>query len=72
MKFFVYLELLCLDNAYIFQLHLNVSEHGLTLETGIYICKINPGSLAAKEGNMAVGDRVLSVSRKVLFILYNF
>jgi len=49
-------------------LHLNVSEHGLTLETGIYICKINPGSLAAKEGNLAVGDRVLSVSRKLLFL----
>lgn len=43
------------------QLSMN-SEHGLTLETGIYICKINPGSLAAKEGNLAVGDRVLSVS----------
>lgn len=28
----------------------------------MYICKIAPGSLAAKEGNLAVGDRVLSVS----------
>lgn len=37
-------------------------EHGLSLETGIYICKISPGSAAAKEGNLAVGDRVLSVS----------
>ncbi|KDR24048.1 Disks large-like protein 5 [Zootermopsis nevadensis] len=49
---------------YTTQLHLNVSEHGLTLETGIYICKINPGSLAAKEGNLAVGDRVLSINNK--------
>lgn len=64
----MYLKSLCLDDIYIFQLHLNVSEHGLTLETGIYICKINPGSLAAKEGNLAVGDRVLSVSWKFLFI----
>jgi S1-C subfamily serine protease len=46
------------------QLHLNVNEHGLTLGTGIYICKINPGSLAAKEGNLAVGDRVLSTNNK--------
>ena len=53
---------------FFFQLHLNVSEHGLTLETGIYICKINPGSLAAKEGTLAVGDRVLSVSWKSLCI----
>jgi S1-C subfamily serine protease len=44
------------------QLQLNNYEHGLTLETGIYISKISPGSLAAKEGNLAVGDRVLSVS----------
>ncbi|XP_069696680.1 disks large homolog 5 isoform X2 [Periplaneta americana] len=49
---------------YTTQLHLNVSEHGLSLETGIYICKINPGSLAAKEGNLAVGDRVLSINNK--------
>jgi discs large protein 5 len=47
---------------YTTQLQLNSSrDHGLTLETGIYISKINPGSLAAKEGNLAVGDRVLSV-----------
>lgn len=47
---------------YCFQLQLSNYEHGLTLETGIYISKISPGSLAAKEGNLAVGDRVLSVS----------
>lgn len=47
---------------FLFQLQLNNYEHGLTLETGIYISKISPGSLAAKEGNLAVGDRVLSVS----------
>lgn len=47
---------------YCYQLQLSNYEHGLTLETGIYISKISPGSLAAKEGNLAVGDRVLSVS----------
>ncbi|XP_059475211.1 disks large homolog 5 [Neocloeon triangulifer] len=41
-------------------------DHGLTLETGIYISKINPGSLAAKEGNLAVGDRVLSINSKTM------
>ena len=44
------------------KLQLNNYDHGLILETGMYICKITPGSLAAKEGNLAVGDRVLSVS----------
>lgn len=47
------------------QVHLNF-EHGLTLETGIYISKINPESLAAKEGNLAVGDRILSINNKTM------
>nr|CAD7404625.1 unnamed protein product [Timema cristinae] len=51
---------------YTTQLRLNVNEHGLSLETGIYICKITPGSLAAKEGNLAVGDRVISVNNKTM------
>jgi hypothetical protein len=46
----------------IWKLQLNNYDHGLLLETGMYICKIAPGSLAAKEGNLAIGDRVLSVS----------
>ncbi|XP_071442600.1 disks large homolog 5 isoform X2 [Hetaerina americana] len=41
-------------------------DHGLMLETGVYISKITPGSLAAKEGNLAVGDRVLSINGKIL------
>lgn len=48
-----------------FQTHLNF-EHGLSLETGIYISKISPGSLAAKEGNLAVGDRILSINNKTM------
>ncbi|XP_068081799.1 disks large homolog 5 [Anabrus simplex] len=51
---------------YTTQLQLNMNEHGLSLETGIYICKITPGSLAAKEGNLAVGDRVLSINSKTM------
>ncbi|XP_046989879.1 disks large homolog 5 [Schistocerca americana] len=51
---------------YTTQLQLNMTDHGLTLETGIYICKITPGSVAAKEGNLAVGDRVLSINNKTM------
>lgn len=44
------------------QLSIGSVPHGITLELGIYISKISPGSLAAKDGNLAVGDRVLNVS----------
>ena len=37
-------------------------EHGLTLELGAYVAKIQPGSVAAKEGSIAVGDRIVCVS----------
>ena len=39
-------------------------DHGLVLETGYYVSRINAGSVAAKEGNIAVGDRVLSINDK--------
>lgn len=39
-------------------------DPGLQLESGVYISKISPGSVLAKEGNIAVGDRVLSVNNK--------
>lgn len=48
------------------QLQVNNYDHGISLETGIYINKITPGSLAAKDGNLDVGDRVLSVSKCIL------
>ncbi|CAI6367682.1 unnamed protein product [Macrosiphum euphorbiae] len=44
------------------QLQVNNYDHGISLETGIYINKISPGSLAAKDGNLDVGDRVLSIN----------
>ena len=44
------------------QLPVGSVPHGITLEIGIYIAKISPGSLAAKDGYLAVGDRVLNVS----------
>jgi len=45
------------------QFEVNNYDHGISLETGVYINKITPGSLAAKDGNLDVGDRVLSVSK---------
>jgi len=45
------------------QLEVNNYEHGISLETGIYINNITPGSMAAKDGNLDIGDRVLSVSK---------
>ena len=36
-------------------------ELGISLEMGVYVSRIYPGSVAAKEGNIAVGDRVLNV-----------
>ncbi|XP_072743462.1 uncharacterized protein Dlg5 isoform X8 [Anoplolepis gracilipes] len=46
------------------QLSIGTVPHGITLELGIYISKISPGSLAAKDGNLAVGDRVLNINSK--------
>lgn len=55
------------------QLQLNNYDHGISLETGIYINKITPGSLAAKDGNLDVGDRVLSVSNSIVnTIMYHY
>ncbi|CAI6345709.1 unnamed protein product [Macrosiphum euphorbiae] len=44
------------------QLEVNNCDHGISLETGVYINKITPGSVAAKDGNLDVGDRVLSIN----------
>ncbi|XP_023210060.1 disks large homolog 5-like [Centruroides sculpturatus] len=35
-------------------------NHGLILEPGVYVSRITPGSVAAREGTVAVGDRLLS------------
>ena len=37
------------------------ADHGLVLEPGVYISRIVPGSPAAKESNLNIGDRVLYV-----------
>ncbi|XP_044015776.1 disks large homolog 5-like isoform X2 [Aphidius gifuensis] len=46
------------------QLSIGNISHGITLELGIYISKLSPGSLSAKNGNLAVGDRVLNINGK--------
>ena len=44
-------------------------EHGLTLELGAYVAKIQPGSVAAKEGSIAIGDRIVCVSKFYFYIM---
>lgn len=53
---------LCRRSLRTTQLAVGSLPHGIILETGIYIGKISPGSLAAKDGYLTVGDRVLNVS----------
>ncbi|XP_076686340.1 MAGUK family member discs large 5 isoform X5 [Andrena cerasifolii] len=48
------------------QLPVGAVPHGISLELGVYISKISPGSLAAKDGNLAVGDRVLNINSKAM------
>ena len=40
----------------------NLTELGAQLESGIFVSRIILGSACAREGNLAVGDRVVSVS----------
>ena len=51
-------------------LNLNGSYHGLSLELGAYVAKIQPGSVAAKEGSIAVGDRIVGVSHILAWLYY--
>ncbi|KAL4154064.1 hypothetical protein QTP88_001897 [Uroleucon formosanum] len=66
----------------LFTTQVNNYDRGISLETGVYINKITPGSMAAKYGNLDVGDRVLSInnttvdnikhSREAMLLLYKF
>ncbi|XP_037083928.1 disks large homolog 5-like [Pollicipes pollicipes] len=40
--------------------------HGIGLEQGVYIARIQPGSAAARDGMLAVGDRLLMVNGRVV------
>ncbi len=44
-------------------------DHGITLELGAFVAKIQPGSVAAKEGSIAVGDRIICVSEATAFFV---
>ena len=38
------------------------TDSGICLENGVYAAAVMPGSPAAKEGSLAVGDRIVAVS----------
>ena len=39
-----------------------VSDAGISVEPGLYVNRIAPGSPAAREGSLALGDRILGVN----------
>ncbi len=43
------------------KLFLSSKDHGIIMESGIFIRRIMLGSLAAKEGCLIAGDRIISV-----------
>lgn len=50
---------------YTVKLHLGSGmPHGLTLENGIYIRSIAPGSVAARETSLKSGDRICSINSR--------
>lgn len=40
----------------------SISDSGISLENGVFVATVVPGSPAAKEGSLAVGDRIIAVS----------
>ncbi|XP_055915942.1 disks large homolog 5 isoform X1 [Eupeodes corollae] len=55
------------SKRHFYTVHLNLQEnhnHGLNLDTGVFISKIEQNSLAAFEPELDVGDRVLSINNK--------
>lgn len=49
-----------------------ISDSGVSLENGVFVAAVVPGSPAAKEGSLAVGDRIIAVSVKNAFAFWNF
>lgn len=46
-------------------LHINISgykDSGISLETGVLVAAVLPGSPAAKEGSLTVGDRIIAIN----------
>lgn len=53
--------------AHMYAVQLNLAgnrNHGLTLESGIFISKIAPNSLASTEAELTPGDRILTINNK--------
>ncbi|XP_067876680.1 disks large homolog 5a isoform X7 [Heterodontus francisci] len=45
--------------------HINLVGHkdiGISLETGVYVASVAPGSSAAREGSLTVGDRLITIN----------
>ncbi|XP_051897427.1 disks large homolog 5a isoform X8 [Pristis pectinata] len=45
--------------------HISLVGHkdiGISLETGIYVATVSPGSSAAREGSLTVGDRLITIN----------
>lgn len=58
---------LSMAHMYAVQLSANDSRpHGICLEIGVFISKIGSNSQAAKENELAAGDRVLSINNKTM------
>ncbi|XP_028915376.1 disks large homolog 5 isoform X7 [Ornithorhynchus anatinus] len=46
-------------------LHINLAGHkdsGISLENGVFVAAVVPGSPAAKEGSLSVGDRIIAIN----------
>lgn len=51
---------------------MSISDSGVSLENGIFVAAVVPGSPAAKEGSLTVGDRIIAVSLKNAFSFFIF
>ncbi|XP_073825542.1 MAGUK family member discs large 5 isoform X1 [Musca autumnalis] len=55
------------SKRHFYTVHLNLQQnpnHGLHLDTGVFISKIEPNSVAAFEPELEAGDRILSINNK--------
>lgn len=60
-------QLMNATHLYTTQLNLKCGRsHGLSFESGMHISKIESGSLAARDKNLAVGDRIISINKRAI------
>lgn len=49
----------------------SLSDSGIGIESGVFVASLAPGSPAARECSLAVGDRLLAVSMPTkIFVLF--